>query len=166
MILTWQEIIKEVSNGNIIINYFDVKNINPNSYNYHLGSELKVFDYFDGEKSIFKSVKIPKEWMMLEKWYMYLWQTDEIIWSKKYMISLIGKSSIWRLGMFLQLSANVWHTWTCHKRTLEIYPTSNIIVYPHMVVWQVTFWQNYWDIKHYNGEYSKYNSPQESLLSN
>jgi dCTP deaminase len=35
-----------------------------------------------------------------------------------------------RLGLFLQLSANVGHTGTFHNRTLEIYPTINIIVYP------------------------------------
>ena len=97
---------------------------------------------------------------------MYLWSTKEIIWSNKYMTSLIWKSSLWRLWLFLQLSANVWHTWTFHNWTLELYPTKNIIVYPNMIIGQVTFWINKWDLKLYDWDYKNYSTPQESLLYN
>lgn len=164
MILTWNEIIKELKNWNIDIKPFLKKNINPNSYNYRLWSTIKIYSHFDWNKSIFKTIKIPKTWYKLEKGFMYLWHTHEIIGSNKYMISLIWKSSIWRLGMFLQLSANVWHTWTRHKWTLEIYPTKDIILYPHMIIWQVTFWENNWDIINYDWLYKNHNLPKESNI--
>ncbi len=164
MILTWKEIKKEVNNWNIIISPFNINQINPNSYNYRLWKYLKIYKNFNLNKPIFEEIKIPKEWFLLKKWFMYLWSTAEIIWSKKYMTSLIWKSSLWRLWLFLQLSANVWHTWTFHNWTLEIYPTKDIIIYPNMIIWQVTFWTNKWDLDLYSWNYKKYNKPQESLI--
>lgn len=166
MILTWLKIIEEVSLGNIVIDSFNHDQVNPNSYNYRIGHEIKVYDHFDWEKPIFIKKIIPLDWMILKKWFMYLGNTYEKIWSKKYMTSLIGKSSMGRLWMFLQLSANVWHTWTVHNWTLEIYPTYDIKIYPWMIIWQVTFWNNHGDIDLYIGKYSNFNSPQESLINN
>lgn len=40
MILTGSEIAKEIRRGNIEINPYNRNNINPNSYNYHLGNQL------------------------------------------------------------------------------------------------------------------------------
>lgn len=165
MILTWNEIVKERTNWNIIISPFSKEQVNPNSYNYRLWEYIKIYKSFDWEKPVFEDMKIPKNGLKLNKWFMYLWSTKEIIWSKKYMTSLIWKSSLWRLGLFLQLSANVWHTWTFHNWTLEIYPTKDIIVYPNMIIWQVTFWKNKWELDLYKWEYKKYSKPQESLLS-
>lgn len=164
MILTWNEIKKQRENWDIIISPFEEEQINPNSYNYRLWDYIKIYKNFDWAKPIFEEVKIPNEWLKLKKWFMYLWSTKEIIWSKRYMTSLIWKSSLWRLGLFLQLSANVWHTWTFHNWTLEIYPTKDIVIYPNMIIWQVTFWVNKGEIDLYNWEYKKYNKPQESLI--
>lgn len=164
MILTWKEIINEYNSWNIKIKPFVKENINPNSYNYHLWNTIKVFDHFDWEKSVFKTIVLSEDGYVLKRGQMYLWCTQEEIWSSKYMISLIGRSSVGRLWMFLQLSANVWHTWTSHQWTLEIYPTCDIKIYPGMVVGQVSFWVNKWDVYHYSWEYKFYSGPQESLL--
>ena len=43
MILTGSEIKKEYNNGNIVINPFSIKNLNPNSYNLTLNKELMVY---------------------------------------------------------------------------------------------------------------------------
>jgi hypothetical protein len=40
--------------------------------------------------------------------------------SRKYAMSLIGRSSIGRLGLFLQVSANLGHTGSSHCWTLEL----------------------------------------------
>ena len=39
MILTGQQIIKEVRSGGIVISPFSEEQVNPNSYNYRLGAE-------------------------------------------------------------------------------------------------------------------------------
>lgn len=164
MILTWKEIKKEMSEWNIIISPFSDSQLSTNSYDYRLWEYLKIYDYFDWERPVFKEIKIPEAWYILKKWFMYLWSSVEIIWSKKYITSLIWKSSLGRLWLFLQLSANLWHTWTVHNWTLEIYPTKDIIVYPNMIIWKVSFWSNKWELALYEWKYKNYSKPQESLL--
>ena len=66
MILTGSKIEEELKNENITIEPFSAEQINPNSYNYHLESILKVFDRFDGYKSHFKEITIPEEGYVLE----------------------------------------------------------------------------------------------------
>lgn len=163
MILTGSKIKEEIKNGNIVIKPFTTEQINPNSYNYRLGSELKVFYKFDGKRALFKEIKIPKEGYVLEPRKMYLINTKEIIGSSKYAMSLIGRSSMGRYGLFLQCSANLGHTTSEHKWTLEIVATLPIKLYPGMIIGQVSFWKNFGNIKKYSGQYGFLNHPQESF---
>lgn len=163
MILTGREIVREYRNGNISIVPFSDRCVNPNSYNYHLGKQLKVFQYFDGKKSFFEETIIPEDGFVLQPGQMYLGHTEEIIGSSTYAMSLIGRSSIGRLGLFLQLSANLGHVTSKHQWTLELMATKAIRIYPGMIIGQVSFWENFGTITPYTGEHGKYNSPQESL---
>jgi len=162
MIITGRKISEEVKSGNIIISPFSEAQVNPNSYNYCLGSKLKIFDKFDGEKSIFKEIEIPKEGYVLETGKMYLGHTKEIIGSSKYAMSLIGRSSMGRYGIFLQVSANLGHTTSKHKWTLELVAAKAIRLYPGMKIGQVSFWKNFGKIEKYNGKYGFLDHPQES----
>lgn len=164
MILTGNKIAKEVKSGNIILSPFNSNQINPNSYNYRLGSKIKIFSRFDKDKSYFKEIIIPRGGFCLKPQQMYLSHTLEIIGSKKYAMSLIGRSSMGRLGLFLQLSANLGHTTSAHQWTLELYPVLPIRLYPEMIIGQVTFWTNYGKVKKYNGIYGQFNQPQESFF--
>ena len=164
MILTGTKIKKEIKNGNIYIRPFCLDQINPNSYNYRLGSVIKVFNKFDGNKAIFKEVKIPKIGYVLEPRKMYLATTKEVIGSSKYAMSLIGRSSMGRYGLFLQVSANLGHTTSKHKWTLEIVATLPIKIYPGMIIGQVSFWKNYGVVCKYTGKYGFLNHPQESFV--
>ncbi len=163
MILTGSRIKEEIKKGNITIEPFSPRQINPNSYNYRLGSVLKVFEKFDRNKSVFREVKIPEEGYILEPRKMYLATTKEIIGSSKYAMSLIGRSSMGRYGLFLQCSANLGHTTSKHKWTLEIVAAIPIRLYPGMIIGQVSFWKNYGLIKKYSGQYGFLNHPQESF---
>lgn len=164
MILTGKKIIEEVKAGNIAIYPFDENQINPNSYNYRLGQKLKIFDYFDGEKSIFKEIEIPEDGFTLEPGKMYLGHTKEVIGSSRYAMSLIGRSSMGRLGLFLQVSANLGHTNSKHKWTLELVAAKAIKLYPGMKIGQVSFWKNFGDVEEYKGKYGFLNYPQESYV--
>lgn len=163
MILTGGKIIKEREKGNITIKPFSASQVNPNSYNYRLGNSIKVFDRFDNDKAVFKKVIIPKSGYVLRPGQMYLSNTKEIIGSSKYAMSLIGRSSIGRYGLFLQVSANLGHTTASHKWTLEIVAAHAIKVYPGMVIGQVSFWKNFGNIKKYDGKYGTLNYTQESF---
>ena len=164
MILTGSKIKDEIKSGNISIEPFCNEQVNPNSYNYRLGSTIKVFDGFDGDKATFKEIKIPKDGYILEPRKMYLATTKEVIGSSKYAMSLIGRSSMGRYGLFLQVSANLGHTTSKHKWTLEIVATLPIKLYPGMIIGQVSFWKNFGIVKKYDGRYGHLNHPQESFV--
>src|SRR3989344_6295568 len=159
MILTGSEIEKEFKKSNITIIPFNKKQINPNSYNYRIGNEL-----IDFSNNKFKKIKIPKIGFVLKPHQLYLANTYEILGSNKYAMSLIGRSSLGRLGLFLQVSANLGHTGSVHRWTLELVCAKPLKVYPHMIIGQISFWKNFGSITHYNEGYSKFNIPTISYL--
>lgn len=163
MILTGGKITEEVARGAIIIDPFSENQVNPNSYNYRLGRKLKVFRSFDGHRSVFEEIEIPEEGYVLLPKQMYLGHTLEKIGSSSYAMSLIGRSSIGRLGLFVQISANLGHTTSAHQWTLELVAAKSIRVYPEMIIGQVSFWENYGDIEKYQGLHGRFSDPQESL---
>jgi dCTP deaminase len=163
MILTGSKIKEEILSGSIIIDPFLEDHVNPNSYNYRLDQTLKVFDSFEDNKPAFKEITIPDTGYVLEPGIMYLATTYETIGSDKYAMSLIGRSSMGRYGLFLQVSANLGHTTSKHKWTLEIVAALPIRLYPGMVIGQVSFWSNYGQVDPYKGRYGFINHAQESF---
>lgn len=164
MILTGSKIFEELHDKNIVIEPFNQDNINPNSYNYSIGDTIKMFTEIKEEKPIFKEIKIPEEGYVLYPDRMYLANTFEKIGSKKYAMSLIGKSSIGRLGLFLQVSANLGHTTSEHRWTLELVASKPIRIYKNMIIGQVSFWNNEGEINFYEGFFGRKNNIQESNI--
>jgi dCTP deaminase len=162
MILTGQAIQEEVFNGNIIISPFNVGQLNPNSYNYRIQNTLRFFDY---ELNKYIEMELSKTGVMLEPRKLYLANTAEIIGSKKYVTSLIGRSSIGRLGLFVQLSADLANLGDAHKWTLELTCVQPFILYPYMKIGQVSFWVPCGQIKLYTGKYNKFNTPKECIYT-
>lgn len=164
MILTGEKIRNEIEKGNIIISPFDTKNLNPNSYNYRIGNSIKVYAGLENGKPNFKETTLNEAGFILEPGQMYLANTFELIGSKKYAMSLIGKSSIGRLGLFLQISANLGHTCSEHQWTLELVASKRIRIYKNMTIGQVSFWNNEGDLMQYTGFFGYKNNIQESNI--
>lgn len=162
MILTGKEIEKGVLSGDISLEPFTIEQINPNSYNYRIGNSVKVFKETVGDKPVFEELIISEDGMTLEPHTMYLANTFEVIGSKKYSMSLIGKSSMGRLGLFLQVSANLGHLNSKHKWTLELVATKKIKIYSNMIIGQVSFWENEGEWLGYDGFYGTVDNIQES----
>lgn len=169
MILTGSEIIKQVRRGRIIIDPFDDNLVNPNSYNYRLGDTLKIINdpIIDSKKdSSFGTIKISKDGYTLVPGVLYLGHTFETIGSDKYVTSLIGRSSVGRLGMFLQITADLGQLGSAHKWTLEIRVTQPLRVYPGVRIGQVSFWQPYGTKDRlYKAGYTEYNLPHGSEIN-
>lgn len=165
MILSGLEIKKQVQTGAIIINPFDENRINPNSYNYRLGNSYRELIGFKNNGEPLYSVlkKIPDEGLTLLPRKLYLSTTKEVIGSDKYVVSLIGRSSVGRLGLFVQISADLGNLGSAHQWTLELTCVQSIIIYAHMIIGQVSFWVPKGDITTYSGMYHNYNIPQGSL---
>lgn len=165
MILTGSQIIKEQNKRKIKISPFEIKNVNPNSYNYRLGRYLKIIN---GDQEISETIDLsqyPNGYVLTTE-TLYLGSTYECIGSDYYAMSLIGRSSIGRYGLFMQISANLGHTGSKHCWTLEILATLPIKVYYKMKIGQVSFWKNRGEIIKTKHHYNNFNIPKESMMSN
>lgn len=155
MILTGSEIKKSVECGDIVIVPFHPAQVNPNSYNYRLGDLL----IFKNDLGIYETIMVPEEGYVLEPHRTYLGSTDEVLGSKQYAMSRIGRSSTGRLGLFLQVSADLGHTGSVHSWTLEIVAAKKIRIYPKMIIGQISFWENSGHVCPYHNGYSNYSKP-------
>ncbi|AGS25232.1 dCTP deaminase [Rhizobium etli] len=162
MILTGSEIAKEVKRGDIVIEPFRYECINPNSYNYHLSCKIVEVSSFGNCAD--KHMTIPEDGIVLKPDRFYLGSTYETLGSGKYAMSLIGRSSLGRLGLFIQASANLGHTGSCHKWTLEFKSCLAIKIYPGMTIGQISFWRNAGDVRPYSGIYAANSNPFPSTI--
>ncbi len=174
MILTGSEITENVQRGNISLEPFFDAFVNPNSYNYRLGDELlEVLDAAIDTREQYRtrSITIPPDGYTLMPGRMYLGSTYEKIGSRQFVPSLIGRSSLGRLGLFLQITADLGHLGTNHHWTLELTCVQPLRVYPFMKIGQVSFWkpeglellqERYQEIQN---NYSGYSLPQPAIVS-
>lgn len=171
MILTGHAIQNAVNDGKITIAPFKPDLMNPNSYNYRLGKTILEFtdDIIDPKKSSHtKEVVIPSKGYVLQPNRLYLGSTYEKIGSSHFVPSLIGRSSLGRLGLFLQITADLGHLGTQHCWTLELKCVQPLRVYPLMRIGQVSFWQpsghNLLEATYLEkqGNYAQYSEPQTS----
>lgn len=167
MILTGEQIRLEVESGNITLDPFDPKRLNPNSYNYGLGEDICDAPIQTGRSLPGRSVTsrtIPHEGVRLEPGKVYLSHTRETIGSKLFVTSLIGRSSVGRLGIFVQLSADLGNLGPAHRWTLELTCVQPVIIYPGMTIGQLSFWQPEGSIVLYAGSYTDHSVPTPNLL--
>jgi len=164
VILTGNEIQRMRENGSLVIEPFDVRQINPNSYNYRLGPMLGVPKQDQNGKVNFDFIDIPEEGYVLQPQIAYLGHTLETLGSDRYAMSLIGRSSLGRLGLFLQVSANLGHTGSCHQWTLELVSVKPFRIYPRMRIGQISFWLNDGEPLLYKDGYSLHNGPTVSKM--
>jgi dCTP deaminase len=165
-ILTKRAISLAVEKSDIIITPFSYGCLNPNSYNYHLGPALQLLPNGLGDSRRRRHGRvepIPPEGTVLKPGQVYLGNTVETIGSAKYVPSLIGRSSLGRLGMFLQISADLGNLGAVHQWTLEIVVTQPLRVYSGMRAGQVTFWVPTGAQSEYHGTMGQYSTPTESI---
>lgn len=166
MILTGSEIKKQVQKKRIHISPFSTELLNPNSYNYQLGETLlEVTDkVIDPRKKVnCKEIVLDESGYILYPNKLYLGSTVEEIGSDYYVTSLIGRSSVGRLGLFLQITADLGHLGAKHCWTLELTVVQPLKIYPLMKIGQVSFWIPGGDNTiQYNGKYDVYSKPHYS----
>src|SRR5262245_60895767 len=120
MILSRAEIDRRVAAGSITISPYCTDQLNPTSYSYRLGleiSELSSVDPHGGRSDAV--VEIPETGMLLQPGRLYLSHTYEVIGSRECVVTLMGRPSIGRLGLFVQLSADLGNVGDAHRWTLE-----------------------------------------------
>ena len=153
MILSGQEIKKNMGKE-IIIEPFDEKRINPNSYNLSLAGELLVYDnhVLDmKEPNPVSRIIIPEDGLLLEPNRLYLGRTNEYTSTSRYVPMLEGRSSTGRLGLFIHVTAGFGDIGFSGYWTLEIFCVQPVRIYPNVEICQIY----YHDI---DGEYELYKS--------
>jgi dCTP deaminase len=141
MILSGREI-QRLIGRDIIIEPFDPKRINPNSYNLTLADELMIYDneILDMKKPNRASIiRIPESGLLLQPNRLYLGRTNEFTQTDKYVPMLEGRSSTGRLGLFIHVTAGFGDIGFKGYWTLEIFCIQPVIIYPNVEVCQIYF---------------------------
>ena len=147
MILSDSSILTAIEKGDIIISPFERKHLNPNSVDLTLGNTIKEYEmnsffgaYLDPKKdNPTYEVEIPDTGFVLQPNTLYLASTVEIAGTKVYHSQLKGKSSLARLGIFIDCTASWGDTGFVNNWTLEISVVHPVKVYPNMRIAQIIF---------------------------
>lgn len=143
MILTGEEIKKEVMNRRIVIDPYKEDCVQTNSYDFHLGDTLRIYKSYilDANKeNETMEIKIPSDGLILDPEKLYLGSTSETIGSDFYVPIIRGKSSTGRLGIFVNITADLISIGTIQRCMLMLHSVVPVRIYPNMKIGQVTFW--------------------------
>jgi deoxycytidine triphosphate deaminase len=167
MILSGNQILLERHLGRIVIDPFDEAAVNPNSYNFTLSDRLIVYagEVLDAScENPTEELRIPDDGLRLRANRLYLGATREVLGSEHYAPTFAARSSVARLGLFINLSAPLGDIGFIGRWTLQLYPTHDVIVYPGMQIGQMMWWKTLGDIALYDGKYQHADGPRASML--
>ncbi len=167
MILTGSKIDEEVKKKRIVIDPYAFDCLNPNSYNFHLGDTFVLYKnrVLDPrvEQPTFE-LKMNGGGLVLRPGELYLGCTQEIMGSNYYAPFIYGRSSVGRLGLFVQITAPLGDIGFSGRWTLQLTPVRPVRVYPGMRIGQIFFLKPYGKIKLYTGKYQGSNAPRKSEI--
>lgn len=167
MILTGEEIRRQAALGNIVIEPFSDDQINPNSYNVSLGEVIHTYESAELDSSrpnAIRSTVIPPSGLLLEPGELYLGHTAESLGSSKYVPLLFGRSSVGRLGLFIEITAPIGDIGFFGEWTLMLTPVVPLRVYAGMQIGQMMFFRSVGAIESYSGKYQGAKGPRSSEL--
>jgi dCTP deaminase len=160
MILSRTEIDRCVADGTITISPYSAAQLNPTSYSYRLGDEISELSTAGSTaENSGAVVEIGESGMLLQPGRLYLSHTYEVIGSRECVVTLMGRPSIGRLGLFVQLSADLGNIGDAHRWTLELTCVQPIMIYPRMLIGELTFWETSGELAFYSGPYTRFSRP-------
>jgi len=176
-ILTGKQIIEEINSGNIEIEPFDINRINPNSYNMRIGDRLKVYRPADPSTDMILDTRrttnvaideftIPEDGFILRPGILYLGETVERTFSRKFIPIIDGRSSGGRLGIQIHMTAGFGDLGFNGIWTLEITVVHPVRIYPNDELCQVYFETPFGDYSYqYDGRYQNQTRATESRIA-
>jgi dCTP deaminase len=150
MFLSDSDIKRAVTEKDIVISDFDVKRVQPASYDILLGNKFFLTEthadgYIDPYKKKFPKVREIRikdgEKFVLHPGVSVLAWSRDYFGSDRYLIQLSGKSSLARIGLIVHNTAGIVNPGHYLNITLELYNLNNIpiILRPGMEIAQLTF---------------------------
>lgn len=167
MILTGEEIKAKLGN-NVVIEPFDERLLNANSYNLRLHDELLVYEeiVLDMKRpNRYRRHVIPPEGFVLQPRQLYLARTVERTETHNLVPMLEGRSSVGRLGLFVHVTAGFGDAGFCGYWTLEMYAAHAIRIYAGVPICQIFYHTLTGPVTEYHdGKYQNNHDIQPSLL--
>jgi dCTP deaminase len=142
MILSDSAILEAIKMGDVAIEPFNPKNVNPNSVDLTLNENYAV--YIDSILDVknpnnVERFTIPDEGLILMPNTLYLMSTNEKAGTKIHHSQLKGKSSLARLGIFIDCTSSWGDTGFINNWTLEVTVVYPVKVYKNMKICQIIF---------------------------
>jgi dCTP deaminase len=165
MILTGPEITAAAHDGRLRITPFEPDQVNPNSYNVRLGPTLltytdPVIDAHHPNPT--HEIRIGTGGHVLQPGELYLGHTLEQVGSDTLVPLLFGRSSVGRLGLFVEITAPIGDLGFHGQWTLMLSPVRPLRVYPGMKIGQIMFFVSTGPVDLYTGKYQAATGPQSS----
>lgn len=155
--LTGPEIVAMRQAEHLVIEPYDERYVEPNSYGFHLGDTLLQLEseVVDPKRlGPTSELVIPETGYVLHPGRFYLGHTLERIGGVRLSAELFANHSTAALGMWVQTSAPLGHVGAVINWTLEICVAQRLRVYPRMRLGKICFWQNFGHIAEYSGRYT------------
>ncbi|MFG0261377.1 MAG: dCTP deaminase [Novipirellula sp. JB048] len=167
MLLSGEEI-KRRQNDTIVIEPFDDSRVNPNSYNLALHNELLVYEEVilnTATPNRYRRLAIPDEGITLQPGLLYLGRTVEHTVTKGLVPMIQGRSSLGRLGLYVNPGGSLGDVGYCGTWTLEMHCVQPIRIYAQMQICQIYYLQVEGECPSYDaGKYQNSSDVQPSLI--
>lgn len=154
MLLSGDEIQNRLD-GDISIDPFDPSRLNPNSYNLSLHFELLVYEEVvldAASPNRYRRLEIPEEGLTLQANRLYLGRTVETTQTHRLVPMIQGRSSLGRLGLFINPGGSIGDVGYCGTWTLEMHCVQPVRIYPGMQICQIYYLQLLGESKEYCSE--------------
>jgi dCTP deaminase len=165
MILTGPEISIAAADGRIRISPYRGEQVNPNSYNVRLGPTLLTYSEPVIDAHLLnptRAITIGAEGHVLQPDELYLGHTLEEVGSDTFVPLLFGRSSVGRLGLFVEITAPIGDIGFHGQWTLMLSPVRPLRVYAGMKIGQIMFFVSAGAVDLYCGKYQDAAGPQPS----
>ena len=167
MILSGLEIKRRLGTD-IIIEPYDQKRLNPNSYNLCLHQDLLVYEseILDMSRpNPTRELTIPDEGLVLDSHRLYLGRTVERTETQNLVPMLEGRSSVGRLGLFVHVTAGFGDVGFKGFWTLEIFAVQPIRIFKGVPICQIFYHTLAGEVSPYDsGKYQNNRGIQSSML--
>ncbi|MFV0275542.1 MAG: dCTP deaminase [Bacilli bacterium] len=166
--LSNDEILKNIENGNIVIKPFNKENLKPNSYSVHMTDEIIVYKNktLDSRKvNEYETLTIPKEGFTLMPGEVYLARTVEYTETRSFVPLLHGRLSLATLGICIHITAGFGDNGFCGTWTLEITCARPVRIYKNMKIGQICYIPIIGNQSiYYNGKYQNQINTKTSMM--
>ncbi|NND97243.1 MAG: dCTP deaminase [Pirellulaceae bacterium] len=143
MLLSGDEIQRRLE-SDIKLDPFHADRLNPNSYNLSLHHELLVYEEVvldAASPNRYRRLEIPDDGLTLQPNHLYLGRTVESTETHNLVPMIQGRSSLGRLGLFINPGGSIGDVGYCGTWTLEMHCVQPVRIYAGMQICQIYYLQ-------------------------